>query len=145
MDETSDDSLVNGTGSPSDYDMITGGAYSYNQTAFDTVDNGTTANTSTGTGSAPAANAPPANGSSYTPPGWLSSLSGLATTAGQVTTQLTPIINGKPATSPAAAGQSGANTGNAPAGALVKSSSTVLLFLAAGVAALFLFGKKSRA
>jgi hypothetical protein len=111
MDETNADlNAISGNGSPSDYDLLTGGMYSSSQDPYSAVDNGTVNNSTTGTGSASAQGTitPPAGGASYTPPSWLQSLNALTSSAASlspIVTQANALINGRPVTGPAQAGQ----------------------------------------
>lgn len=147
-----DQSLIDGTGDPSQYDVATGGVYAASQNPVDALDNGTINNSVTGTGTASPANTvtPPAGGSSYTPSSWLSSLAGLgsvaqnlAQTAAQINTTAQPIINGKPAVSPAAAGVPASTS---PLVTVGKSSisTTMLIVGALVVAAIAYFATKKK-
>lgn len=102
-----DSIMGNATGA--DYDVITGGYYADAQDPWTALDNGLINNGQVGTGDGGAAYkqyaTAPAGGSSYTPPGWWQNLTGFIGAAGNVATSVAPIINGKPAISPSAAGQ----------------------------------------
>jgi hypothetical protein len=146
---TADNSAIFGYASPSDYDLLTGGSYSTAQDPYTAVDNGTVNNSTTGTGTASTQGTatPPAGGASYTPPSWLSSITGLASSVGSAVnsgyTSILPIIGGKPAAGPAQAGQVPA-TGTAKTVSVGGSSfsMTTLLLVIAGIAAAFFFFKK---
>lgn len=144
MDDTLDDNLFSGGLTASDYDLLTSGSYAASQDPYTASDNGTVNNGVTGTGSASSAGLvdPGVNGSTYTPPSWLASITGaataLGTAAGAVNTQLAPIIGGKPAAGPAQAGQTTAGTTFSIGG--IQVSPVVLIVLA--VLAFLIFGKK---
>ena len=147
MEDTADYSAISGLGDAADYDAITGGVLAYNQDPYSAAGSGTLNSSNGGTGTAPAvsSNPAPSNGSSYTPPGWLSSLvsvgSGVAGTALDNFVS-NPLINGKPATSPAAAGQKpAAGSSTITLGGSSFSLTTILLIVGA-VLAFFFFRKK---
>lgn len=146
MDETADDSAINGNMDAADYDVLTDGIYASNQDPATALDNGIINNASAGTGTAPSGGTvtPPANGSSYTPPSWLSSLTNLASTAGNAATTLSPIINGKPAPSPSAAGQPAPAAGAKTVSVGGTSISTTTLAIGGAIALVlgFLLFKK---
>src|SRR5579872_6164544 len=106
-DFSTDQAAISGNSSPSDWDLLTGGVYADAQDPATALDNGTVNNAVAGTGLATSVGtiAPPSDGSSYSPASWLSALSGIANTAGQISTQLAPVIGGRPVISPAQAGQ----------------------------------------
>lgn len=134
------DDLLSGDSSVADYLQATGGSgspYLQNQTPFDALDNGLL--------QSDAGNVTNSNGqvtgttgsSTSSTPGWLQSIlaigGNLAGTA--VTQNVTPLINGKPATSPAPV------TGQVSVGGM--SSSTLLLIVAAILAFFFLSKKRA--
>lgn len=144
MDPTLEDNLFSGGLTASDYDLLTSGTYAAAQDPYTAIDNGTVNNGVQGTGNASSAGLvdPGTTGSTYTPPNWLSSLTGALTAgttlAGAVNTQLAPIIGGKPAAGPAQAGQPATGTTFSIGG--IKFTPVVLIVLA--VVAFLLFGKK---
>jgi hypothetical protein len=135
---------ISGNGTPASYDVSTDGYYSANQDTATALDNGTLVNTATGAlaGSAPTAGTltPPANGASYTPPGWLSGLTGLGSSLGNLVTQATGIINGKPATGPGTSGNTPAAGATVSVGGL--SLSTPMLLIGAAIVGFILLKKK---
>lgn len=144
MDQTNaDQNAILGMGSPSDYDLLTGGSYSSAQDPFTANDDGTVNNAVTGTGTASAKGTvtPPAGGASYTPPAWLQDLTGLGAAANQAYTSVAPIIGGKPAPGPAAAGQQPAGAAKTVSGTIAGFPTKTVLIIA-GIAALFFFWKK---
>ena len=146
MDETADDSLILGTGSPADYDAVTGGSLAAAQDPFSSADEGTLNSSNTGTGGAPATNAvaAPSSGSSSTPPFWLSSLFGAASSAATTAnTTAATIIGGKPAVSPTQAGQSTLpTTRTVTIAGQTFSLWEILFFGGAAALVLWLFHKK---
>lgn len=140
-------SAISGNASPSDWDLLTGGGYSWAQDPATAMDNGTVNNSSTGTGTASNSGtvAPPAGGASYTPPAFLQTLSSLATTFGQAATAVSPIINGKPVTSPAAAGSPAPTTGATVQIGGSMLSSKMIMIIVAVVAGYFLLFRRRRA
>jgi hypothetical protein len=137
---TPDDNAINGTGSASDYDYLTGGIYSASQDPATAVDNGMVNNAVAGTGTANAGATvtPPAGGSSYTPPAWLSGLLGAAGSVGVTATQIAGVVNGKAATSPAAAGQPLPTAGRATVSTGGMSLTQYLPWILGGVVAVIL-------
>ena len=132
---TSDDNAINGSSSPADFDMLTGGVLAMSQDPYGTASNGTLNNANTGTGGAnpnqgntgiagPGIANPPPGGSSYTPPSWLTGLLGSAGNVANTAAQIQGVINGKAVVSP---GQAGQPTPNQNAG-----SNTVVAKTAAG-------------
>ncbi len=84
------DPLLSGNGTTADYNQAIGGdgsAYVANQTPYDVADNGAVSTTPTSSTSAA--------------PTWLSALTSLGSGVTAVTGAVSPLINGKPANSPA--------------------------------------------
>lgn len=140
MDEDSGQNLVDGDGTVADYVQNTGGSgspYVTNQSAYDVADNGLiTSNAGTTTAPNGAPNGTTGSTQSQLP-SWLS---GITSLAGQVTTPVTQIsnlINGKPATS-------GVSPGAQPVNGLVSPAGIAgfLPWLIGGGVLLFFLNKK---
>lgn len=154
MDNSNDASAnaaIDGSGTASDYDYLTGGILAANQDPYSAASDGTLNNAVTGTGKAPSAGTitPPAGGSSATPPSWLTQLTALSTSVAPVATaatQTAAIINGKPVTSPAQSGQPMPAPGSSTVtiGGVKYSMTTIGLAIAAAVAAFIVIRKKNK-
>jgi hypothetical protein len=144
MDEDLEDNLFSGGLTASDYDVLTSGNYAAAQDPYTASDNGTVNNGVQGTGTASSAGLvdPGVTGSTYTPPSWLSQITGavtgLAGTAGAVNTQLAPLIGGVPAAGPGVAGQPVAGTTFSIGGISI----TPVMLIIGAVVAFLLFRKK---